>query len=109
VLRDVHRAIEGKNFENIEKLNAYLASMAGPGLKQSLRDAAPLTPKEEAQALAFEALEAETEEQARKVAKRALAKDPDCLDALVVLTSIEANSPRGDMDAPREGTRRSRD
>jgi len=90
----VHRAIEGKNFENIEELNAYLASMAGPGLKQSLRDAAPLTPKEEAQELAFNALEAETEEQARKFAKRALAKDPDCVDALVVLSSVEATSPK---------------
>src|SRR6266542_469955 len=87
VLRDVHRAIEGKSFENIEELNAYLASMAGPGLKQSLRDAAPLSPKEEAQELAFDAMEAETEEQARKFAKRALAKDPDCVDALVVLSS----------------------
>jgi tetratricopeptide (TPR) repeat protein len=94
VLRDVHRAIEGKNFESIEELNAYLASMAGPGLKQSLRDATPLTPKEEAQELAFEAMEAETEEQARKLAKRALAKDPDCVDALVVLTGIGANSPK---------------
>lgn len=94
VLRDVHRAIEGKNFENIDELNAYLASMAGPGLKNSLRDAAPLTPMEEAQELAFKAMEAETEEQARKLAKRALTKDPDCVDALVLLTSIDANSPK---------------
>jgi tetratricopeptide (TPR) repeat protein len=93
-LRDVHRAIEGKNFENIDELNVYLASMSGPGLKQSLRDATPLTPREEAQELAFKALEAETEEQARKLAKGALAKDPDCVDALVVLTSIEAKSPK---------------
>jgi hypothetical protein len=94
MIRDVHRAIEGKNFESIEELNAYLAALSGPGLEQSLRDAAPLTPKEEAQKLAFDALESETEEQARKFAKRALAKDPDCVDALVVLTSIEANSPK---------------
>ena len=52
------------------------------------------TPKEEAQELAFEALEAETEEQAWKLAKRALAKDPDCVDALVVLTGLEADSPK---------------
>jgi tetratricopeptide (TPR) repeat protein len=66
--------------------------MAGPGLKQSLRDAAPLTPQEEAQELAFEAMEARTEEQACKFARRALSIDPDCVDALVVLTSIEARS-----------------
>lgn len=94
VLRDVHRAIEGKKFGSIEELNAYLVSLAGPGLKQSLRDAAPPTPKEEAQQLAFQALEAESAEQARKLAKRALAKDPDCVDALVLLTGLEADSPK---------------
>lgn len=94
VLRDVHRAIEGKNFGSIEELNAYLASLAGPGLKQSMRDAAPPTPKEEAQELAFQALETESAEQAWKLVNRALAKDPDCVDALVVLTDLEADSPK---------------
>jgi tetratricopeptide (TPR) repeat protein len=93
VIRDVQRAIEGKNFESIEELNAYLASLSGPGLQQAFRGAAQPSPKE-AQTLAFEALEAETEAQARKLAKRALAKDPDCVDALVLLTSIEAESPK---------------
>jgi hypothetical protein len=68
VFRDINRAIEGKNFGSMEELNAYLASLSGPGFKQSMRDARPpLSPKEEAQELAFEALEAATEEQARKL------------------------------------------
>jgi len=49
--------------------------------------------------LAFEAMESETEAQARKLAKRALAKDPDCVDALVVLGGIESDSPRKMIEA----------
>jgi len=95
MLRDVHRAIEGKNFESIEEMNAYLASIAGTGLEQSLREARPpLSPKEEAQDLAFDAMEAETEEQACKLAKHALTKDSDCVDALLILADIEAHSTK---------------
>ncbi|MHB1673135.1 MAG: tetratricopeptide repeat protein [Acidobacteriaceae bacterium] len=93
VLRDVQRAIAGKDFASIEGLNAYLAALAGPGLQQSLRDIAPLSPREEAQELAYAAMEAKTKERARTLARRALAKDPDCVDALVVMTGIEAESP----------------
>ena len=93
-MRDVQRAMEGKNFSTLEGLNAFVETLAGPGLKKSLRDAAPLSPREEAQELAFDAMEAESEAQARKLAKLALAKDPDCVDALVVLVGIEADSPK---------------
>lgn len=94
VMRDVQRALEGKNFGSIEDVNAYLETLAGPGLKQSLRDAAPLSPKEDAQELAFDAMGAETEEQARKLAGRALALDPDCVDALVTMASLDARSAK---------------
>jgi len=95
VLRDVHRAIEGRDFGSIEELNAYLATTAGTGFKQSLREARPpLSPEEEAQELAWDAMDAETEEQARKLAKLALTKDPDCVDALLILADIEAHSAK---------------
>ncbi len=94
VLRDVQRAIAGKDFASIEELNAYLAALAGPGLQQSLGDTAPLSPREEAQELAYAAMEAKTKERARTLARRALAKDPDCVDALVIMTGIEAKSPK---------------
>ncbi len=94
VLRDVQRAIAGKDFASIEELNAYLAALAGPGLQQSLGDTAPLSPREEAQELAYAAMEARTKERARTLARRALAKDPDCVDALVIMTGIEAKSPK---------------
>jgi len=94
VMRSVQKAIEGKQFASLEEVNTFLASLAGPGLQQSLIDEAPLTPREQAQELAFDAMEAETAARARKLAKRALALDPDCVDALVLLTNLDATSPK---------------
>ena len=63
-------------------------------MQQSLIDEAALTPRDQAQELAFDAMEAETAARARKLAKRALALDPDCVDALVTLTNLDATSPK---------------
>jgi tetratricopeptide (TPR) repeat protein len=93
MLLDLQRAIEGKNFGTLEDLKAFMGSPSGQGLMESL-DNEELAAKDEAQELAFEAMEAESEAEARKLAQRALAKDPDCVDALVVLTDIEARSTR---------------
>ncbi len=93
-MRDVRRLMSEKQFDTVEEANAYLATLSGPGLQQALQTAAPLSNKEEAQELAWQAMEAETAEQARSLAERALAKDPDCVDAIVVLTELEANSPK---------------
>jgi len=93
-MRDLHRVLEGRDFGSVDEMNAFLASLTGQGLRESLQDAAPLSLKEEAQELAFAAMEAETAAQAEKLARRALEKDPDCVDALVLLAEIESNSPR---------------
>jgi len=96
-LRDLQKAIEGKNFADIGEANAFLQTLLGSGLKEALLgnlDDEALTLKDEAQDLAFDAMEAESEAQAMKLAKRALRKDADCVDALVVLAGIESDSPR---------------
>ena len=92
-LRDMQKALATQNFANIGEVNAFLQSLMGPGLKHSPYDAAP-SPKDEAQDLAFDAMEAESEAEARKLAKRALKLDPDCVDALVLLTSLDARSAK---------------
>jgi tetratricopeptide (TPR) repeat protein len=91
-MRDVQKALATQSFANIGDVNAFLQSLMGPGLKHSQRDAAPPSPKDEAQELAFAAMEAETEAQARKLAKQALAKDPDCVDALVILADLDTRT-----------------
>jgi tetratricopeptide (TPR) repeat protein len=94
MMRDLHRVLEGRDFGSVGEMNVFLNSLTGQGLQEAIQDAAPLSPKEEAQELAFDAMEAETAAQAEKLARRALEKDPDCVDALVLLAEIESNSPR---------------
>jgi tetratricopeptide (TPR) repeat protein len=93
-LRDLQNAVEGKNFANAAEANAFLQTILGAGLMESLLGDGPDSLKDEAQELAFDAMEADSDAQAMKLAKRALRKDPDCVDALVVLAEIESDSPR---------------
>jgi tetratricopeptide (TPR) repeat protein len=74
-------------------LNALLASLHGPSATEGLSDR-EADARDEAQQLAFDAMEAESEAEARKLAKRALKLDPDCVDALVVMTDLDARSTR---------------
>jgi tetratricopeptide (TPR) repeat protein len=89
----ISRLLDDKGFADVGELNAFLASLNGSGLQQ-MSEAANLSAREEAQELAFDAMEATTAAQARKLAQRALAKDPDCVDALVALTGLDASSPK---------------
>ena len=74
-------------------LSALAASLSGPSAFDRLSDK-EADAKNEAQQIAFDAMEAESEAEARKLAKRALGLDPDCVDALVVMTGLDSHSPR---------------
>ncbi len=50
--------------------------------------------KEQAQELAFDAMEAESEAEALQLAKRALKLDPDCVDAINIVVHGEASTPK---------------
>jgi tetratricopeptide (TPR) repeat protein len=76
-----------------EDVNALIGSLSGPSPYDRLSDA-EADAKEEAQQIAFDAMEAGSEAQARKLAKRALKLDPDCVDALLVMVDLDARSPR---------------
>jgi tetratricopeptide (TPR) repeat protein len=92
MMRDIHRLLQDRDFANIDEANAFLASLMGTGLEAALQDAGPASAKWEAQELAFDAMDAPSAAKAKKLAKRALEKDPDCVDALVVLADIECRS-----------------
>lgn len=92
IMRDLDRVLEGREFADIDEANAFLATLTGQGPQEALLDDAPASAKWEAQDLAFDALEAKTAAAARKLARRALKKDPDCVDALVVLAQIDSKS-----------------
>jgi len=85
LMLDVHRVMQGQEFQTIEEANAFLATLAGPGLKEALKKAPAFSSQEEAQELAYRAMEATTRTQALPLAQQALAKDPDCVDALVTV------------------------
>jgi tetratricopeptide (TPR) repeat protein len=73
-------------------LNALMTSLGGPSAFDRLSDK-EADAKNDAQQIAFDAMEAETESEARKLAKRALRLDSDCVDAWVVLAETEAKTP----------------
>ncbi len=62
-LRDLHRAMEGKEFQSIEEANAFLKTLTGPGLKKALAKREKLTPKQQAQEFAYFAMEADDPEE----------------------------------------------
>lgn len=97
-IRQMEKLMASDNIVTQGDLDALLASLHGPSATDGLGDE-EADAKAEAQELAFDAMEAETEEAARKLARRALAKDPDCVDALVVLGGIESDSPRKMIEA----------
>ena len=90
-LRGLAKAAAGKDFANIEEYNAHM----GPYWNDLSRGRALLAadPKEQAQDLAFQAMEAADEIEAQKLARQALELDPDCVDALVTLAQFAAKSP----------------
>jgi tetratricopeptide (TPR) repeat protein len=92
MMHDIQRLLEKRKFADIKQVNAFLASLTGPGLEDALQDAEPASAKYEAQELAFDAMNAPSAAKARQLARRALEKDPDCVDAVVVLAEIECRS-----------------
>jgi len=95
-LRDIQRALQDREFDSTEEANAFLSGLAGSDIakvKEALKGE-PLSPKEQAQELAWRAMEARTPKEAISVAQQALAKDPDCVDALVVVAEVKARSPK---------------
>jgi tetratricopeptide (TPR) repeat protein len=74
-------------------VDALMVSLAGSSAYDGLNDA-EADRRDKAQQIAFDAMEAE----ARKLAKRALRLDPDCVDALVLMTDLDAPSTKARIE-----------
>lgn len=95
MLRQLARMLEtGESSEvvTIDDLKPLMTSLKSPQASDRFSDV-KADAKAEAQQIAFDAMEAENGAKARKLAKRALALDADCVDALVVLAEMEAKTP----------------
>ena len=84
-----------------EEGEQFVGSLVGSDLFRQLNESTRTDEQDEAQTLAFDAIEAEDEEQSLALVRQALALDPDCIDALVHLASLSVESP-GEMIAALE-------
>ncbi|MBS1820737.1 MAG: tetratricopeptide repeat protein [Acidobacteria bacterium] len=91
-MRQFTQLIENESAVTPNDLHALMASLSGPSAYGQLSNA-QADAKDEAQQIAFDAMEARTVAQARKLAKRALKLDADCVDALVLLTDLDTRTP----------------
>ncbi|MBZ5522124.1 MAG: tetratricopeptide repeat protein [Acidobacteriia bacterium] len=91
-LRDIQKVLQEHEFADMDEANAYLAKLSGGGFKNALRNTRPLSPQEEAQEIADQAMQAPTARKGLALARQALAKDADCVDALVVLAGAASKS-----------------
>ena len=87
------RLFADQTFENLDEANAAIERAEADGLFEKDAEAAagrPLTALEQAQELAYDAMEA-TGRLKIKLARRALAVSPDCADAYVILGEASAS------------------
>lgn len=92
LLRAVNRIQARQEFEDEPAFRAFLEGFKGRPLTE-IRAEAGSDPKEEAQELAFQALEASSSAEAKFLATQALERDPDCIDAQNALAGAEAVGP----------------
>jgi len=92
LLRAVNRIQARQEFESEAEFRGFLEGFKGRPL-EDIRTEAGADPQEDAQELAFQALETHVPAEARNLANQALELDPDCIDALNALAAAEAVGP----------------
>jgi tetratricopeptide (TPR) repeat protein len=90
-LRAMAKAAVGKEFANIEEYNAHMRPVWNE-LSAVARALPESDPKEHAQELAFQAMEASNASAARELVRQALEVDPDCVDALTLEVQLNTGS-----------------
>ncbi len=80
----IGKLAEAGDFSSVDELNAHLQRLMDSGELNRTIQAAPESPAEQAQELAYRAMEEPSSAKARKLAEKALKLDPACIDALVI-------------------------
>lgn len=83
----IHSMVAESGAKNIEEANAFLEKL-GHEFFNEFADEASDDPIERAQQLAYDAMEAGTEREARSLLNQALELDPECVDALAQLAAM---------------------
>jgi tetratricopeptide (TPR) repeat protein len=100
-LREARRGMENPDIASEQEFRDTMGNMLEDGLREKRLASLQDDPIELAQELAFEAYEAEDEEQALELADKALALDPECVDALTIRAFI-ASEDAGELIAALE-------
>lgn len=96
--RTLAALMRDKKFGSVEETNDYLQTLLKSGELQRLIDEEPDSPREKALDLAVRAMEEPNSRKARSFAQKALALDPDCVDALVLLAQMDRLNEGGYID-----------
>jgi tetratricopeptide (TPR) repeat protein len=93
LMRETKRSMEKENFSSEDDFREKMRDMIAAGLFEQRLEYLKDDPEEMAQELAFEAYESANGDQALELAEKALAVDPQCVDAMTIrafLTSEDA-------------------
>jgi tetratricopeptide (TPR) repeat protein len=100
-LREARRGMENPEIASEEEFRQNMSSLLDEGLRDKRLASLADDPLELAQELAFEAYEAGDEEEALVLADKALALDPECVDALTIRAFV-ASEDAGELIAALE-------
>lgn len=92
-MSELRRILGQQEFGSIEEANAFLQNAIGAKFDKALENLPAPSPQEEAQDLAWRAMQARSRKEAVALATEALSKDPDCVDALLILAHADAKNP----------------
>lgn len=107
VLRQIHAAIEGEEFETADDLNARLKELTSSGQLGELANARKQNdPKWRAQELVYEAMDATDPVTTLELVLEALKLDPACTDAQRLMVDIAPMEPENRISLLREVVRK---
>jgi len=89
--RAMSKLLAEKDFADADEANAFLASFTGRPIDEILAEI-ETDPEEEAQELAFQAMDSDSLTEQRSLCRKALELDPHCIDALLIKASLNTRS-----------------
>lgn len=89
----IGKIAQARDFSSVDELNAHLQQLMDSGELNRMVQAPPESPAEQAQELAYQAMEEPSSAKARKLAEKALKLDPACIDALVIRAQTRRLKP----------------
>jgi len=96
LMRETRRSMEEERFDSEGEFRDKMREMIAAGLYDRRLESLKDDPEEMAQELAFEAFESDDGDKALELAEKALAADPECVDALVIRAFL-ASEDAGDL------------